>query len=74
MNCLFDFWVGWNVGSAQTKLNRSAEMATWTEEMKQAHWAEWARREAVIAQQRPLKFILLAILGLIALAGGYAHG
>jgi hypothetical protein len=33
-----------------------------------------ARREAVIAQQRPLKFILLTILGLIALAGGYAHG
>jgi hypothetical protein len=33
-----------------------------------------ARREAVIAQRRPLKFILLAILRLIALAGGYAHG
>ena len=34
-----DLWIGWNVWTAQDKLSRLADTATWTEPMKETYWA-----------------------------------
>ena len=78
LNLIFDFVGGFLLGRTVRNTARIAETASWTEEMKQAHWAEQnereAHRQAVIEQQRPLKLILFAVIGLIVLLSCAFHG
>jgi len=50
-----DFLLIWNTGRTARNTRRTAEIATWTEEMKSAYWVEQARLRAQQAEQRRLR-------------------
>jgi hypothetical protein len=69
LNALFDFFIGLWLGRAARNTALAAERAAWTENMKAKYQNALAEREAAQQalrdRQRPLLYVLLAILAVI---------
>ena len=69
MNFVFKFFIGWLIGRTARNIAQIAERAAWSENMKAKYQTALAEREAAQQasreRQRPLLYILLAILAVI---------
>lgn len=69
MNFVIEFFLGWLIGRTARNTAQIAERAAWSENMKAKYQNALAEREAarlaLRERQRPLLYILLAILAVI---------